>query len=241
MVNQYVSFIDDSVFESHVKFLLDKARSGQTKALKNPERNVIDPFAALFSMTAFELKPTEWSKNEFLRQAGKSLENALGDFHQKLIGSIDGWECLKIGKQIDIISHRQKIIAEIKNKHNTVKASDKINIYKELDGLVNLKNMQFKDFTAYFVVIIPSKPERFNCEFTPPDRDRGDKAPLKSNVREIDGNSFYELATGRKDALKEIFEAIPRVIEKITHKNVKTEYEFALQFFNKALTIEHLN
>lgn len=243
MANTFVSFISDDRFEECVKFLLDKADEGRIKAQKLPERNVIDPFAALFSMAAFDLAPHDWTQNEEFRQAGKSLENALGDFHQKLLGSIDGWQCLKTGGQVDVLCPLMKIIAEIKNKHNTVKASDKITIYRKLDSLVNLKESGYKDFIAYYVVIIPSQPTRFDREFTPPDSARGDKAPAKLNVREIDGNTFYETATGRENALREIFDAIPHAIESIYRKSennkndlsqIKNQYQHALGYFNRA-------
>ena len=234
MSHSFVSFISDKLLEESIQFLLNKAKEGLVRAQKNPDRNVIDPFLAFISMSAFGLSPHKWSENEELRQAGKSLENALGDFHQKLLGSIDGWDSLATGGQVDIVCKSKRIIAEIKNKHNTVKASDKIVIYNKLDKLVNIKSSEYKDFMAYYVVITPLKPARFNREFVPPDSSRGDRASAKDNVREVDGNTFYELATGQKNALKEIFEAMPKVLHKLKKENFSDQYAHALTFFNKA-------
>jgi hypothetical protein len=90
MQNKYVPFIDDGTFEDLVRFFLNKAEEGVRRSIESSGRNVIDPFAAMFAMAAFNLTPTEWEQNERYRQAEKSLTNALGDFHQKLLGSING-------------------------------------------------------------------------------------------------------------------------------------------------------
>ncbi len=234
MTHSFLPFISDTEFEEHIKFLLGKANEGLIKAQKKPDRNVIDPFFAFFSMTAFKLSPVEWSHNEQLRQAGKSFENALGDFHQRLLGSINGWESLRTGGQFDVICQSRKIIAEIKNKHNTVKASDQIKTYEALDDLVNKKSSRFKDFTGYYVTIIPKKPDRFDEPFTPSDRTKGKKAAAQDNVRHVDGATFYEIATGHKNVLKEIFEAIPKVVERLNSESLTDKYAHALTFFNKA-------
>ncbi len=61
-----------------------------------------------------------WYKNETARQAQKTLQNHLGDFHQRILGSVKGWTDMHTGGVIDLISHDTKIIAEVKNKYNTV-------------------------------------------------------------------------------------------------------------------------
>jgi Eco47II restriction endonuclease len=234
MAHQYVSFISDEAFESCIQYLLEKAKEGQQKALKKPERNVIDPFAALFSMAAFDLSPEAWENVEYLRQSGKTLENALGDFHQKLIGCIDGWESKPRGGEIDVICNERKIVAEIKNKYNTVKASDKTVIYKKLDDLVNIKSSNYKDYTGYYVVIIPNSAQRFNRPFTPSDPASGQRKQTKDNVREIDGCSFYKIATGYDDALLQIFESLPKILTKMTNKTLNSQHQKTLAFFKKA-------
>jgi Eco47II restriction endonuclease len=234
MTDRYAPFISNVHFEECVKYLLQKSEEGKNESVKNFNRNVIDPFSAFFSMAAFNLSPDEWVKNEQLRQSGKSFANALGVFHQKLLGSIDGLDSISSDGQIDIVSKTLKIIAEVKNKHNTVNSSGASSIYSRLDNYVNNKNSKYKGFIAYYVVITPAKPTRFNEEFTPPNGDRGDKSPTKANVRKVDSQTFYELATGRKDALREIFEAFPKVVQALNSKSLILEYDYALSLFNKA-------
>ncbi|EGU33020.1 hypothetical protein VII00023_05062 [Vibrio ichthyoenteri ATCC 700023] len=42
-------------------------------------------------------------------------------------------------------------------------------------------------------------------------------------MRVIDGASFYDLATGRRDALKELHEVLPRVIEKVYQEELEDD------------------
>lgn len=103
----------------------------------------------------------------------------------------------------------------MKNKYNTVTGGKLAEQYYSLERLVTPKASQYKDYTAYFVNIIPKKPERFNLPFQPSDKDKGIKCPVNENIRIIDGASFYTLVTGREEAIQEFYDALPLVIEEI--------------------------
>jgi hypothetical protein len=47
------------------------------------------------------------------------------------------------------------------------------------------------------------------------------RRPANAHIRQIDGYSFYELATGEKDALKNLYLSLPKVIMDILGKNYK--------------------
>lgn len=211
----YVSFIDDNRFETIVHNVLKKGISSLEQSKQTLSRNVIDPFSILFEMSSFNMDAQEWHKNEAMRQAQKSLSNHIGDFHQQLLGAFSGWECLPTGAIIDVVCHDKKIIAEIKNKHNTLKGSDRSGMYHKLDDLIMKKGQKYKDFTAYYVEIIPKKPIRYNHPFTPSDSSKGSKCALNEQIRVIDGYSFYALATGVDNALEQIFTALPLVIKQL--------------------------
>ncbi|MCC7357636.1 Eco47II family restriction endonuclease [Candidatus Uhrbacteria bacterium] len=74
---------------------------------------------------------------------------------------------------------------------------------------------QYCDFTDYYVEIIPSNGLRYNKEFTPSDNKKKQRKLSVPNIKVIDGYSFYEIATGQKDALKDLYMALPRVISDI--------------------------
>ncbi len=176
-------------------------------------------------------------KNEKSRQSQKTLSNHLGDFHQQILGSLDGWESLSSGQMVDIVNHDKKIIGEVKNKHNTLKGSDKAPMYSKLENLVMQKGHMYKGYTAYYIEIIPKKSKRYNIEFIPSNAATGASCSKNPLIRQIDGYSFYALATGVDDALEQLFEVIPTVIS-----NLQPEFkidkgqsdEFIKKFFKSA-------
>lgn len=230
----YLHFISDEKLESIVSHLLKKGSDSIRKTHKSFARNVIDPFSVLFEMGTFDIDIIQWEHNEKMRQAQKSLSNHIGDFHQQLLGAFAGWECLPSGEIIDVICHEKKIIAEIKNKHNTLKGSDRAAMYYKLEELVMKKGHKYKDYLAYYVEIIPKKPERYNLPFTPPDASKGNKCPANPLIRMIDGYSFYALASGVEDALGQIFSVLPKVLNNLKQGSAGYSQDLIIDYFRRA-------
>lgn len=232
----YLNWISDEKLTNAVTHLLTKAAKAEEKVKKEFGKNVIDPFSALFVMSGFNLDYDTWYKTESTRQAQKTLQNHIGEFHQIILGSVDGWENMKTGNIVDLVSKDKKIIAEVKNKYNTISGGKLADLYYSLDSLVMPKNSIYKDFEAYYVAIIPKKKNRYNSEFTPPDKNKGTKCPQNSLVREIDGANFYDLVTEEKNALSNLYKVLPNVIEDcskrvftpkdLTHLNVFFDLAF---------------
>ncbi|MFD2034425.1 Eco47II family restriction endonuclease [Belliella marina] len=232
---QTLSWLSDDHLYNSVNRLLDIAE----KSLKNSEtqfnKNVLDPFSALFQISGFDISHEEWLIAEKTRQAQKSLQNHVGDFHQIILGKVDGWENLETGQIMDLVHKDRKIIAEIKNKYNTVKGSDLSGLYQAMENLVGYKHSSFKDFTAYYVTIIPRKPERINIPFTPSDKEKGVRFSINESIRLIDGASFYEIVTGDPDALFNLYKCLPKVIEDLKGKPMSLEIQNNLfQYFASA-------
>ncbi|WP_028357647.1 Eco47II family restriction endonuclease [Brackiella oedipodis] len=208
---EYVS--DEELFKE-VEFLLGKAKKKQTEAEKTFYRNVIDPFGALFESHVFS-SHDQWRNFELARQYQKTIQNHVGTFHQKLLGHVGGWRDCGVGGVIDLINEERKILAEIKNKYSTVTGGDLVHKYHNLDRLISPKTSLYKGYTAFFVNIIPKKPQRIDKPFTPSDKERGDRCPENEKIRIIDGASFYHIVTGREYALKELHSVLPTVIENV--------------------------
>lgn len=120
----YLIWIDDKNLEEIVIRLLDKASKARFGADKNLNKNVIDPFSAIFEMSGFDIDHKTWIKNEKTRQAQKTLQNHIGNFHQSILGSVNGWADKKTGNVVDIVSTQKKILAEVKNKYNVWRKVD---------------------------------------------------------------------------------------------------------------------
>jgi hypothetical protein len=223
----FLSWIDDKQLISIVSDLLIKASEAQKNATAKFGKNVIDPFSALFEMSGFEIDLNTWMKNETTRQAQKTLQNHVGDFHQNILGLCTGWENKKTGNVIDLVSNNSKIIAEIKNKYNTISGGKLSDLYYSLENLVMPKTSIYKDYTAYYVSIIPKKPIKFNKEFIPSDKEKGEKCTINTKIREIDGASFYHLVTGEPNALNQLFNILPQII------SLNSEYRYKQNELNQ--------
>lgn len=231
----FLKWITDKNLKDAVTHLLNKSEEAKVNAKDEFGKNVIDPFSAMFEMAGFDVSYGAWLKNETNRQAQKTLQNHVGDFHQTVLGFSDGWKNMKTGNVMDLVSEKHKIIAEVKNKFNTISGGKLADLYHSLQGQVMPKNSLYKGYTAYYVAIIPKKPKRYNIEFTPSDKEDGEKCPANKNIREIDGASFYDLVSGHENALENLFDVLPEVILECSEGKYKINGKEKLKkFFNAA-------
>ena len=213
------TFISSSDIEREVRALLLKALAAKKRSFAQFGKNVIDPFSAMFEMSGFAMEHVDWAKSETARQAQKTLQNHIGTFHKNILGCAEDWQDLRTGSVVDLKSDTHKIVAEVKNKYSTISGGKLSELYRSLDELVSPKSSVFKGFTAYYVTIIPRKCERRNVPFTPSDKSKG--APCAENplIREIDGVSFYDMVFTESGALKQIFQYLPTVINKLAKQH----------------------
>lgn len=173
-------------------------------------KNTIDPFAAVFDAMLQHITLEAWLTQEHARQRQKTLQNKIGDFHQRLIGKLADCQSLGTGHIIDIHCAAKRFVAEVKNKYNTTKGNHKKQIYDDLAAA--LASPQYQNHVGYYVEIIPKTGQRYDEVFTPPDNLSSQRRPSNENIRRIDGYSFYTLVTDIPDALQQVYEALPRVI-----------------------------
>lgn len=230
-----LKWISDDNLMATVHYLLDKAENAKIKSIKEFGKNVVDPFGALFEMAGFHMEYENWIKSETARQAQKTLQNHIGDFHQNILGHCKGWENKKVGSIFDLVSDKNRIIAEVKNKYNTLSGGKLSGLYDSMDSAVMSKTSIYKGYTAYYVAIIPDKPGRYDSEFTPSDREKGEKCASNSKIREIDGSSFYAMVTGYDSALEDLFDVMPHVIAECSEGRYKVSNPEKLKdFFHSA-------
>lgn len=227
----FLNYIDDDTILDHVKSVLDAGINRKAETEKNFGKNVIDPFATIFDAAVSDVDHETWKKSEVVRQCQKTLTNHIGDLHQKILGSVEGWDNLGVGNEFDLICESRQILAEIKNKFNTVSFGKLSGHYYEFENLITPKASRFKGYTAYFVNIIPKKPQRYDIPFTPSDKSKGMRCVLNEKIREIDGASFYHLVTGSESALEDLYDALPSVIEQVFAE----EYDKPLSIPDKEL------
>lgn len=221
-------FIKDEDLILATKKIIDTMLKAGKTAEAKLYSNSIDPFSAMFDSIFHKLSLEEWLEREKERQIQKTFQNTIGEFHQAILGAIDGWENLGTGNIVDIKNDNKKIVAEVKNKHNTTKGNHRVAVYDDLEAAIGKK--EYKGYTGYFVEIIPKNKKNYNKAFTPSDNKTKTIRPKNEKIRIISGQAFYELASGDKDALKKLYMVLPSVISKVSGISPK----------KGKLTFEHL-
>lgn len=174
-------------------------------------RNTLDCFSAAIDASIRGITLEEWIESEKQRQAQKTLQNKIGDFHQKMLGTLEGVTDLGVGEVVDIIYEDKKIVAEIKNKHNTTKGNHKKSIYDDLVSVLE----RHEGYTGYYVEILPKNGRSYDKAFSPSDNTTKTSREKSEHIRVIDGKSFYKLITGDDNALKELYSLIPELTAEI--------------------------
>ncbi|MEZ9626970.1 Eco47II family restriction endonuclease [Aliivibrio fischeri] len=195
-------------------------------------RNTLDCFSASIDSVVQGISLDEWLKQEKERQIQKTKQNAIGTLHEEIIGSIKGVENLPVGQLIDIISHDKKIIAEIKNKHNTTKGNHKVAIYDDLAKTL----VDYPDYVGFYVEILPKGQKSYNITFSPSDNKTKKKRDVRNDIRQIDGRSFYALLTGDSNAIDELYKELPALTAEIINEEFETELSSAIVSSSNAFT-----
>ena len=180
-------WITDADLEAATDAFVASIAKCKDEQSKRQRRNVLDPFS-LISIAHVFAAPTA---DDVLDYAGTSavigcIGNALGTFHQQVLGNAEGWRNHDRG--FDLICNRHRLLAEVKNKHNTM---NKDNRDKVVDNLNVALRQRESGWTGYLAIIIPKSPERYQRELAP-------------NLFEVDGASFYKIVSGRDDAIYEV-------------------------------------
>jgi len=226
--------------KSRLEKLVINAYIGRTSDV-DLYRNTLDCFSAVVDSVILNITIEQWLNLERQRQTQKTLQNIVGDIHQEALGSSGEWESLGVGKVVDLVNHNKKIIAEVKNKHNTTKGNHKTNVYDDLADLLP----KFPGYTGYYVEILP--PARankvYNSVFTPSDNRSKTRRPRNERIRKVDGKTFYALVTGESDALEQFYNVLPALVFEIlseadlidnSRDRVKIGDSFAKEIFKKA-------
>lgn len=205
---QILPYISNQDLYSHVQEIVDKIRLSLGGAETKLHKNVIDPFSAVFVSGVRGLELDQWLEMEKTRQVQKTFEGKLGAFHENVLCSMPGWR--RTRGNVDLENQELRLVAEVKNKHNTVKGSDRVVYYDRL--IRQLTQPGYESFKGYFVEIVPKRPEPYDEPFTPSDPATGNRKILVERLRRIDGSSFYDMASGQRGALRMLYDALPRVV-----------------------------
>jgi len=204
MANKYVNFVSDDhllhcVGNLHKSYLRAKNQITKKKIYANKVDTIKLTFDALFN----NIEEESLIQNEILRQVDKSINNAIGTFHEQVLGGVKGYQ---IGSHsgYDIKANDNTLYADIKNKHNTMNSSSAESLFQKLARYAD----DNKKAKCYWVQILAKS--SFN---TPWAGIINKKEYSHSRVFKISGDLFYSLITGQDDALFQLYKALPVAIK----------------------------
>lgn len=219
---KYVSYTTNNKFESAVRHVL--SASDSVKALKKSAEqsiiskdiftcdlfsNAIDPFKMKITISMGTRQRNQWLKSEIKRQIDKTFEQKIGEFHQKLLGSVIGWKDLGVGDdtKVDLFNEDRELYVELKNKFNTCNGDSLDNVRNKLEAIVKSSATA----NAYWAFIVPNTKKKFGTKVWV-------KRKRKTNKRihKCWGSDVYKLVTGDSDNLYETYKVLPKVVKKIT-------------------------
>ena len=177
------------------------AKAENYDAEKSAKANLVDPFAAALEAALLNYESEEeWQNTENQRTRQKNLTNHLGDLQQEIIGQLPGWKSFASGtSKPDVVGVRghQKIICEVKNKHNTMNKNSSAETYDVMSDFLNKK--EFNKFTGIVVQIVKKTPKNaFWIPFSPPGR------KVRRDILVMNSRVFYAFATDPQQRIPEI-------------------------------------
>lgn len=204
-----LQWIDKAVL---VKIAETRFSSGIRKFLKSgAQRSDPTSFIArslLYGMDQEELRIVDQNTAVL-----KTLQNNIGLFHQDVLGSVPGWrqqgasggiyDIESLG-EVELAGNR-KVIAEIKMRFNTIKASDEHLVWDKLKDAVASRGGK-DECVAYLVQLIPKDEHPYDRPWKVSNR------PEREEVRAIDGVTAYHMVTGDPNALHDLFYVLPEIL-----------------------------
>ncbi len=202
MENKYVNFITDEhllkcVANLHKAYL--KAKNNVSK--KSFYTNKVDTIKLTFDSKFNDIDEESLIQSEILRQIDKSINNSIGTFHEQILGGIKGYE-VGVLSGYDVKATDDSLFADIILEELPSK-------YEEFAFNSLAEKAKFSKDSLFYLVILNS--ENSFCEKWIISKSESTISHKK--VFKISGDKFYALLSGQENALSELYEAIPIVID----------------------------
>ena len=221
----YVTFVGDEDFLQCVEHVYNSyPKSEETPELRTD--NGIDPFKMVFDIMNYEISLKELKSRERLRQMDKTVNNTIGEFHQKLLGCVDGWTSFGTGNvtKLDLKKNDNTIFMELKNRFNTVNGDSLAQVRKKLKD--NLET--YPESINYWAFMIAQNGSSGEGNW----RYKGDTNP---RLKKLWGNDVYNKVTGSNTALREVWNALPLAINQVRNTGYQLDkLEEMITWFKRA-------
>ena len=207
--NRYVGFITDQHLLSCIENLYRSYLRAKFKISKSKfYSNKVDTIKLTFDSKFNDLPEEELIKLEISRQMDKSVNNAIGTFHEQVLGGIKGFQT-GVLSGFDIKANDDTLFADIKNKHNTMNSSSAESLFQKLARYAD----DYKRANCYWVQVLANK--SFNEQWF---SIINGKEYSHSRVRKISGDQFYALLSGDENAFYKLYKILPTAIDDFLKK-----------------------
>lgn len=200
-----LNWIDESVLIEIVK-----------KRFARPKKKPLntDPTLNITRRVLMNMSEEEISQIEDMVSWTKTIQNRIGLFHQDVLGSAPGWENSgSTGGVIDLQSSAtvplvgdRIVVAELKMRYNTIKASDEHVVWDQLKDAVNVIGQ--KHTVGYLFQLVPKNRASYDREWKVSGR------PTVKYVRCADGVTAYHIVTKDPNALYDLLQHLPYIFIK---------------------------
>lgn len=200
----YVNFISDAHLMNCISNLYNSYLTAKNEISKKKfYNNKIDTFKLTFDAKFNDLSEEELVEFEIKRQIDKSISNAIGLFHENILGGINGFEKGNLDGY-DVKATDNSLFADIKNKFNTMNSSSSETLYQKLERFAE----KYPHSKCYWVQIWAKNSfyEQWQVSF-------GKRNYNHPNVYKISGDQFYSLLSDQEDALFQLYKALPKAVD----------------------------
>jgi len=219
MKNKYVDFITDEYLLTCIANLHKSYTEAKNDISKKKfYSNKIDTIKLTFDTKFNDLDEQSLIEAEILRQIDKSINNAIGTFHEEVLGGIKGFEKGNLDGY-DIKAKNNTLFADIKNKHNTMNSSGAESLFQKLSRYAD----KYPKANCYWVQILATSSfnEKWETTF-----EKGSRIYKHDRVFKISGDQFYKLLSKQDDAFFQLYKSLPAAISdflKTIKKSATTE------------------
>ncbi|GJN41620.1 Eco47II family restriction endonuclease [Corynebacterium ammoniagenes] len=221
--------------------IVDSTFRSSIRKVQQPTDGAFDPTLVVTYSSLTNTPVKETVKQMQQTSSIKTMQNAIGAFHQKVLGAVNGWsDSGPQGGGFDIISDgkvpaagNRRVLMEVKMRWNTIKASDQHYTHQRLAEAVKHFKGQ-KNAVAYLAQIIPAKQRAYDEPWVVSGR-----TPLEY-VRAADGKTTYHLVTGHPNALEELLRVLPHAFNEVLDAQNLPHLDFSSEI-DIAMLDERLN
>jgi hypothetical protein len=214
MKNKYVDFISDEHLLNCIANLHKSYSNAKNDISKKKfYSNKIDTIKLTFDTKFNDLDEESLIEAEILRQIDKSINNAIGTFHEEILGGISGFEKGNLDGY-DIKATNNTLFADIKNKHNTLNSSSAENLFQKLSKYAD----RYPKSKCYWVQILATS--SFNEKW---EASLNGTFYKHDRVYKISGDQFYKLLSKQDDAFFQLYKSLPNAISDFLKTIKKSE------------------